>query len=132
MQRNAIVPYILIMAFGIGLIFFLSLEGVNNQEEIASQGEEQATGEEGGEAAPEGDGGSPESTEFDPEAQAQQSCVSCHGSSYEGQVGPSLVDTQLSQEEIEEVIANGKGAMPGGLVEGENIPAMAEWVLSLE
>ncbi|MGI2326559.1 cytochrome c550 [Planococcus sp. YIM B11945] len=134
MQKNAIVPYILIMAFGIGLIFFLSLEGVNNQEEIASQDEEQATGEEGGAAgdAQGEDGGSTESTEFDPEAQAQQSCVSCHGSSYEGQVGPSLVATELDQAAIEDIIANGKGAMPGGLVEGENIPAMAEWVLSLE
>ncbi|PSL41198.1 cytochrome c550 [Planomicrobium soli] len=132
MQKNAIVPYILIMAFGIGLIFFLSLEGVNNKEEIASQGEEQHAGEEGGSAAPEGDGGSPESTEFDPEAQAQQSCVSCHGSSYEGGVGPSLVGTELDQAAIEDILANGKGAMPGGLVEGENIPAMAEWVLSLE
>ncbi|MDN7240450.1 cytochrome c [Planococcus sp. N028] len=129
MQKNAIVPYILIMAFGIGLIFFLSLEGVNNQEEIATEGEEQA---EGGDAAPEGDGGSAESTEFDPEAVAQQSCVSCHGSSYEGGMGPSLVATELDQAGIEEIIANGKGAMPGGLVEGENIPAMAEWVLSLE
>mgnify|MGYP006203974657 CR=1 FL=1 len=44
MQKNAIVPYILIMAFGIGLIFFLSLEGAGNQEEIA---EEHAAGEEG-------------------------------------------------------------------------------------
>ena len=130
MQKNAIVPYILIMAFGIGLIFFLSLEGANNQEDIAAEHAEE--GGESGDAAPEGDGGSTESAEFDPEAQAQQSCVSCHGSSYEGGVGPSLVGTELDQAAIEDIIANGKGAMPGGLVEGENIPAMAEWVLSLE
>jgi cytochrome c550 len=131
MQKNAIVPYILIMAFGIGLIFFLSLEGANNQEDIAAEHaeEEGATG--GGENQGE-DGGSTESAEFDPAAQAEQSCVSCHGSSYEGGVGPSLVDTQLDQAAIEEIITNGKGAMPGGLIEGENIPAMAEWVLSLE
>ncbi|MCJ1908787.1 cytochrome c550 [Planococcus ruber] len=129
MQKNAIVPYILIMAFGIGLIFFLSLEGANNQEEIAAEHAEEdgAGGEEQG-----NDGGSTESAEFDPESQAQQSCVSCHGSSYEGAVGPSLVDTELDQAGIEEIIANGKGAMPGGLIEEENIPAMAEWVLSLE
>lgn len=131
MQKNAIVPYILIMAFGIGLIFFLSLEGVGNEAEIAEDG---AT-EESGDGAATGDEMGEEDTadagEFDPEAKAQESCISCHGSSYEGGIGPSLVATELSQEEIEEIIANGKGSMPAGLVEAENIPAMAEWVLSL-
>lgn len=131
MQKNAIVPYILIMAFGIGLIFFLSLEGAGNQEQIA---EEHAAGEEGaenGDAAPDGGEENP-GGEFDPEAVAQAQCISCHGSSYEGGVGPSLVATELDQAGIEEIIANGKGAMPGGLVEEENIPAMAEWILTLE
>ncbi len=130
MQKNAIVPYILIMAFGIGLIFFLSLEGVGNEAEIA----EEHAAEEGGEAVEgeEGEGGeTADAGEFDPEAVYQASCVTCHGSSYEGGVGPSLVDTELSQEEIEVILAEGKGAMPGGLVEAENIPEMAEWVLSL-
>ena len=129
MQKNAIVPYILIMAFGIGLIFFLSLEGVNNEAEIA---EEQAA-EEGGEEAAEGEGGEEAASgDFDPEAHAQASCVSCHGSSYEGGVGPSLIGTALSQEEIEEILINGKGTMPAGTVPEENATAMAEWVLSLE
>src|SRR5690606_33676065 len=100
MQKNAIVPYILIMAFGIGLIFFMSLEGVSNEAEIA---EENGT-EEAGEGAATGEGsGEGEDTasagEFDPEAKAQESCISCHGSSYEGGLGPSLIDTQMSQEE---------------------------------
>lgn len=130
MQKNAIVPYILIMAFGIGLIFFLSLEGVGNEAEIA---EEHAAEEGGGEEAAEGEGGeTADSGEFDPEAKAQESCISCHGSSFEGGVGPSLVATEMSQEEIETIIAEGSGAMPAGLVEEANIPAMAEWVLSLE
>lgn len=127
MQKNAIVPYILIMAFGIGLIFFLSLEGVNNEAEIA----EEHAGEENGEAA-EGEGGEEAAGDFDPEAHAQASCVSCHGSSYEGGVGPSLVGTSLSQEEIEDILINGKGTMPAGTVPEENATEMAEWVLSLE
>ncbi len=128
MQKNAIVPYILIMAFGIGLIFFLSLEGVGNEAEIAEEHSE----EEGGEAA-EGEGGEEaESGDFDPEATAEANCISCHGSSYEGGVGPSLVATELGQEEIEEILINGKGSMPAGLVPEENVAAMAEWVLSLE
>lgn len=127
MQKNAIVPYILIMAFGIGLIFFLSLEGVGNEAEIA---DENAT-EENGDGAATGEGTGDDTAEFDPEAKAQESCIGCHGSSYEGASGPSLVATEMTQEEIEEIIANGKGGMPGNLVEAENIPAMAEWVLSL-
>ncbi len=129
MQKNAIVPYILIMAFGIGLIFFLSLEGVNNETEIA---EEQATEEGGGEAAEGEEGGETAEGDFDPEAHAQANCISCHGSSYEGGVGPSLIGLELPQEEVEDVLINGKGTMPGGLVPEENVAAMAEWVLSLE
>ena len=125
MTKNPIIPYILIMLFGIGLIFFLSVEGIGNQAEIAEEGAHGEEGAEGGEGASAG--------EFDPEAVAQQKCISCHGSSYEGQGNfPSLVGTELSEEEIADILANGKGAMPGGLVEAENIDAMAAWVKSLE
>ncbi|WP_203333039.1 cytochrome c550 [Planococcus beigongshangi] len=130
MQKNAIVPYILIMAFGIGLIFFMSLEGVSNEAEIA----EEHAAEENGEGAATGEGTGEESADagaFDPEAKAQDSCISCHGGNFEGGIGPSLVETAMSQEEIEQIIAEGAGSMPGGLVEADNIPAMAEWVLSL-
>ncbi len=123
MQKNPIIPFILIMAFGIGLIFFLSIDGIGNKEEIASEHNEQS--EDGG-----GDGAS--AGEFDPEAVAQQKCVSCHGNTYEGQGNfPSLVATQLSEEEIQDVLANGKGAMPANLVPAENLEEMAAWVKSL-
>lgn len=124
MQKNPIIPFILIMAFGIGLIFFLSMDGVGNKEEIAAT-EEHAEGTEGGEEVAAGG--------FDPEAKAQQSCIGCHGNSYEGTAAaPSLVGTALSEEEVKDVITNGKNAMPGGLVPAENIDAMAAWVKSLE
>ncbi|MFJ7826815.1 cytochrome c550 [Psychrobacillus sp. NPDC096623] len=122
MQRNPIIPFILIMAFGIGLIFFLSLDGVGNKEEIAAT-EEHAEG--GGEEASAG--------EFDPEAFAQGKCIGCHGNSYEGTgAAPALVGTALSEDEIKDVLAKGRGAMPAGLVPAENIDAMAAWVKSLE
>lgn len=125
MTKNPLIPYLLIMLFGIGLIFFLSVEGVGNQEDIAATEEHGEGGAEGEEGASAG--------EFDPEAVAQAKCISCHGSSYEGQGNfPSLVGTELSEEEIADILANGKGAMPGGLVEAENIEAMAAWVKSLE
>ncbi|MCZ8541484.1 cytochrome c550 [Psychrobacillus psychrodurans] len=124
MQRNPIIPFILIMAFGIGLIFFLSMDGVGNKEEMAAT-EEHGEGTEGGEDASAG--------EFDPEALAQGKCIGCHGNSYEGQGAfPSLVDTELSEDEIKDVLANGKGAMPAGLVPEENLDAMAAWITSLE
>ena len=122
MQKNPIIPFILIMAFGIGLIFFLSMDGVGNKEEIAAT-EEHAEGTEGGEAS---------AGEFDPEALAQGKCIGCHGNSYEGGMGPALVGTALSEDEVKDVLANGKGAMPAGLVPKENIDAMAAWVKSLE
>lgn len=126
MKKNPIIPFILIMAFGIGLIFFLSMEGVGNKEEIAASHEEA----EGGEGAAEGEeaaGG-----DFDPEAFAQGKCIGCHGNTYEGQGAfPSLVATKLSEDEIKDVLANGRGAMPAGLVPEENLDAMAAWVKSL-
>lgn len=124
MQKNPIVPFILIMAFGIGLIFFLSIQGVDKKEEIAAGHEEGAKeGAEGGETA----------KEFDPEAVAQGKCITCHGGDLAGQGNfPSLVDTKLSTEEIAEVITKGKGAMPPGLVDAANVEAMAEYIHSLE
>ncbi|HSI67976.1 MAG TPA: cytochrome c [Planococcus sp. (in: firmicutes)] len=131
MKKNAIVPYILIMAFGIGLIFFLSLEGVNNQADIAEENGEEENGEVV-EGEGEGNGDEASADEFDPEALAQQNCISCHGSSYEGGMGPSLLGVTTPQEDIEDILLNGAGAMPGGLVPEENVSEMAEWVLSLE
>lgn len=123
MQKNPIVPFILIMAFGIGLIFFLSIQGVDKKEEIAAGHEEGAAGEEEGATT----------EEFDPEAVAQGKCISCHGGDLAGQGNfPSLVDTKLSKEEIADVITNGKGSMPPGLVEEANVEAMADYILSLK
>ncbi|GGA32286.1 MULTISPECIES: cytochrome c550 [Psychrobacillus] len=124
MKKNPIIPFLLIMGFGIGLIFFLSIQGVNNKEEIAAT-EEAA---EGGAAEGEATAG-----EFDPAEFAQGKCISCHGANFEGQGNfPSLVGTALSEDEVKDVLANGRGAMPGGLVPAENIDAMAAWVKSLE
>ncbi len=77
MKNNPIIPYILIMAFGIGLIFFMSMEGVGNKAEIA-EGE---TTEEGGATAEEGAGG----------AELVASCIACHGGDLTGGMGPNLV-----------------------------------------
>lgn len=133
-MKNAIIPYVLIMAFGVGLIFFLSLEGAGNQEEIAAEHGETAEGETPaeGEAPAEGEEPAGEGTDFDPVAVYEANCASCHGANYEGGVGPALAGSELPVEEIAQVIAEGRGIMPGGLVAEENIDAMATWVAELE
>lgn len=120
MQKNPIVPFILIMAFGIGLIFFLSIQGVDKKEEIAAGHEEGA------------EGGKEETAEFDPEV-AKGKCISCHGGDLEGSVGPALAGTSLSKEEITKTIVNGKGSgMPAGLLPEDQAAQMADYILSLK
>lgn len=118
MKNNPIIPYILIMALGIGVIFFLSLEGVGNQEDKAEQGQ-----------AEEGD---KETTEADGEAIAKATCIGCHGGDLTGGVGPNLVKVD-DEEHIRDVIANGQGTMPGGLVSNTaEVDALVKYILSLE
>ena len=125
MQKNPIVPFILIMAFGIGLIFFLSIQGVEKKEEITAGHEEGAAGHE------EGAEGGETAGEFDPEV-AKGKCISCHGGDLEGAVGPALAGTSLSKEEIATIIKDGKGSMmPAGLLPGQE-EEMADYILTLK
>ncbi len=59
-----------------------------------------------------------------------QKCSSCHGGNLEGSVGPALdkAGSKLSKEDIENIIANGKGAMPSGLLSGDEASQVAEWL----
>lgn len=119
MKRNAIFPYLLIMVFGVGLIFALSLIGVYS-------GNEEADGEGGTDAA---------LLEATPEEiYSQVGCINCHGENYQGASGPELinVDSRLSSDEIRDVLVNGAGVMPGNLVPAEKLDEMIEWIISLE
>ncbi|WP_174730209.1 cytochrome c550 [Mesobacillus harenae] len=121
MNRNPIIPFVLIMVFGIGLMFLLSFKGLGDAKEIAEQ-------EEGGTEATE------EVASDNPEEIYQQTCASCHGNQYEGGFGPKLDDvgSRLSQEELKEILVNGQGTgMPGGLVPGKE-DLMAEWLAGLK
>lgn len=124
MSKNPVVPYFLIFALGLGLIFFMSLYGLDQKEEIAKQNEE---GEETEEVAT--------TEDFDAEAVAKQKCIGCHGGDLTGGMGgaaPSLVGLDVPKEEIVDVLHNGKGAMPPNLVPGADAEVMADYILSLQ
>jgi cytochrome c550 len=98
-------------------VFFLGIKGIGDAKEIAKEKE----------------GGKKEvAAEFNPEDYAKQACISCHGENLEGGAGPNLHGTGLSKEEVADILANGRGGMPGGLVPAENIDQMAEWVANLK
>lgn len=122
MSKNPVIPYILIFALGLGLIFFMSIYGLDQKKEIAGQGEDGKVEE------------TASSAEFDAAAVAQGKCVSCHGSNLEGGVGPKLVGTSLSADELKADIKNGIPGtmMPGGLVPDADLDAMVEYILSLK
>lgn len=71
-----------------------------------------------------------ETAAVDPEKVVQTSCVSCHGGNLEGGVGPALthVGDHMSEQEIHDVIINGRGGMPPGLIKGEEATAVAKWL----
>lgn len=61
-----------------------------------------------------------------------QKCSSCHGGNLEGGVGPTLetIGSKLSKEDIENILANGQGSMPSGLLKGDEASQVAEWLAS--
>jgi Cytochrome c. len=117
MKRNALLPYLLIMVFGLGLIVALSFIGLSGNDEA---------------------GGGGETVAQSPEAIYQNSCMSCHGQNYEGAAGPALkgVGERLSPEDIKDVIVNGRDngsvKMPGGLVPADQVDAMVDWLVNLK
>lgn len=115
MGKNPIVPFLLIMGLGIGLIFFMSLYGLDQKKQIAD-----------------GEANEPDAVEeFDPEV-AQGKCIACHGDDLKDGSAPALAGTDLSKDELVDIIKNGKGdGMPGGLLPNQEAE-MADYILSLE
>jgi menaquinol-cytochrome c reductase cytochrome b/c subunit len=60
----------------------------------------------------------------------QMSCIGCHGGQMEGGSNPTLIGTELSAAEIEDIIVNGKGTMPGGTFTGsdEELEILAKFI----
>lgn len=73
------------------------------------------------------------SSAADPEKLYQQKCSSCHGADLKGGGGGAFPDltqvgSRLSQEEIETIINDGKGAMPKGQLTGDDVATVAGWL----
>ena len=123
LMKNPIVPFLLIFSLGIGLIFFMSLYGIEQKEEIAGGTDGDTTEE-------------TDVADFDPEVALGQ-CISCHGGDLTGGMGgaaPGLVATELSKGELVDIIQNGVPGtvMPGGLVPDDQVDQLADYILSLE
>ncbi|MBO0603329.1 cytochrome c [Sporosarcina sp. E16_3] len=77
-------------------------------------------------------GTSTETASVDVEKVVSTSCIACHGGNLElkGGVGPALsnVGDHMTETEIHDVIVNGRGSMPGGLIEGAEATAVAKWL----
>lgn len=123
MKKN-IIPFALIAAVGIFVAIIVFYVGVQQREDI------RLAEENGGEAVEE-DGGE---VSTDPEEIFANNCASCHGADLSGGVGPDLtkIGSELSQEDIKNVIDNGQGSMPPGLVQGEEEEAISKWLSEMK
>lgn len=85
-------------------------------------------------------GAIPEEVEFDVDSEgfniySESSCIKCHGDSFQGGLGPSLIGTGLSADEIEAIAIEGiEPGMPGGTFEGtdEELRELSEFISELE
>lgn len=70
-----------------------------------------------------------------PEIRYKQSCASCHAEDLSGFYGPPLdkVGSRLSEEEIYDIIINGRGEMPSGTVREDYIAEqLAKWLSEMK
>lgn len=60
----------------------------------------------------------------------QENCASCHGDDLSGEAGPSLetVGADHSEDDIKDIIEEGQGSMPAGIVEGDDEDDVAAWL----
>ena len=106
MNKNPIVPFLLIIFLGIGLVFLLS--GLGSTDD----GEENVATEEGSEGSEESGGDEASSGDVDAEGIARDNCASCHGQDFSGGMGPALAGTSLAEEDFTTTVREGQGSMP--------------------
>jgi cytochrome c550 len=127
MSRNPVIPFVIIMVFGIVLIFGLSFKGLGDSKTTAKNNGGTTTSQTQSQ---------PQSTSaaFDPQAFYKTTCIGCHGDQYQGVVGPSLkgIGSKLTVAQIKQIITHGKGGMPPNLVPADKADAMAKWVSQIK
>jgi mono/diheme cytochrome c family protein len=126
MNRNPVIPFATIALMGLLLVIIIGFVGADQRDNIAEEGEEAQT-EEGADEEDSQEG----QTTDDPSAVYETNCASCHGADLSGGAGPELVEVgnRMSEDEIFDIIMNGQGAMPGGLVSEEEADAITTWLL---
>lgn len=64
------------------------------------------------------------------EEKFKSTCAACHGADLSGGAGPNLqqVGSKYSKDDIVGIITNGKGAMPPGMLKGEDAEVVAAWL----
>lgn len=123
MKKNPVIPYAIIAVIGILAVIVLSTAGVGQRADIqkADKGSENTEQQD-----KKDEGGSD-----DPNEIFQANCAACHGSDLTGQVGPNLtkIGSQLSADDIANIIHKGKGNMPPQTQVGDDeAKTLAKWL----
>lgn len=65
---------------------------------------------------------------------AKQKCISCHGGDLTGGSAPAIdkIGGTLKEDEILDILENGKGGMPKGIVSGQDAENVAAWLATQE
>lgn len=106
--------------------------GDGNGDESSDESSDDASTDEDSDASSDS-GADTADSELAMDVYQNNSCVQCHGQNMEGASGPALTDVgnRLSEDEIRNVIEEGPGAMPAGLVtDEEELDAIAQWLAS--
>ncbi|WP_157404644.1 c-type cytochrome [Shouchella shacheensis] len=109
----------LVSVLGMALVLTACGGGTDESEENTGAPEEEPAQEENG-------GG-----DFDAQAAEesyQSSCIQCHGDNLEGMQGPALTGTDLSTDEIVDIIQNGQGSMPAVDLPDDEAENLAKWI----
>lgn len=66
----------------------------------------------------------------DPEKVVQQKCIQCHGDQLNNGNAPDIskAGETFSKDDIKKIIKDGQGAMPGGLISGEEAEKVAKYL----
>lgn len=75
-----------------------------------------------------------ETAEPNGEKIVKQSCATCHGGKLQGASAPALdkLGAKYSEEEILDIILNGMGKMPPGIIKGAEAEAAAQYLAGLK